>query len=225
MNEYEVFKLKWLADHGFTLKDAFIAAVNYSKENVSLLLGDPEQSFDIWESERGFEGMIYPCEREWQDEWDDLDEPPQCIDCRFFMIKNKCDRLCGNPSSPEYGHYVDDYDRNDCFVPVDCNLSVSQLPKCEDCEHQCPDHIVYEALTAYCSGKIEQAENSEYRFKCCTADTDYVTETDCQKCEKNGCHMCSAARDAEKLLTWECNADELVFESDNTLGDYLKRLK
>ena len=84
MNEYEVFKLKWLADHGFTLKDAFIAAANYSKENVSLLLGDPEQSFDIWESERGFEGMIYPCEREWQDEWDDLDEPPQCIDLEII---------------------------------------------------------------------------------------------------------------------------------------------
>ena len=224
MDDYEVFKLKWLADHGFTLKDAFIAAVNYSKENVSLLLGNPEQSFDIWESERGFDGMIYPCEREWQDEWDDLDDPPQCIDCRFFMIKNKDDRICGNPNSPEYGHYVDDYDRNDCFVPADCDLSVSRLPECEDCEHQCPDYLVYEALTDYCSGKIETAETSEYRFKCCTTDTEYVTDAECQQCERNGCHMCSAARDAEKLLTGECSAEELVFESDNTLEEYLKRL-
>ena len=223
MNDYEKFKLQWLIDHDITLKDVFVAATIYGMEAATeSVKEDIEAAFDEWESEE----KIYPNYEEWDEEWDDYDETqvPKCMDCRFFMIKNKDDSICGNPKSSEYGRCVDGRDQNDCFAPVECELSVSQLPKCEKCENKCPDYLVYEALTGYCSGKIEPTENSEYSFKCCTMDTEYITDTICQRCEKNGCHICSAARDAEKLLTGECDAAELVFEVDNTLDEYLKRL-
>jgi hypothetical protein len=75
MNDYEKFKLQWLIDHDITLKDVFVAATIYGMEADSeFVKEDIEAAFDEWEAERGIDGMIYPCEREWQDERDDCDE-------------------------------------------------------------------------------------------------------------------------------------------------------
>lgn len=65
---YETFKLKWMAEHGYSLID-FLSKINDCYEELQ----DDKPSPDIWDAfdlfeDAGFEGgMIYPCFDEWLD--------------------------------------------------------------------------------------------------------------------------------------------------------------
>ena len=71
--EYELFKLQWMIDHGYTLRSLMDELDRYSAEEMSEFLDgnvidldlNPSNIFSEWESERGFNGNIYPCFEEW----------------------------------------------------------------------------------------------------------------------------------------------------------------
>lgn len=222
MNEYEKFKLKWLADHGYTLKDLFIAAVKYSIDaDEGFLDGDIGEAFDTWEFERGFDGEIYPCREEWLESENSIGS---CADCRFFLGKDRQNAVCANTDSTKYNCYVEGDDHEDCFTEDDCTFSRSKLSECEKCDKPCPTYTVYDMLAEYCAGSNELSENGEYRFKCCSMDDGYITHSECEKCPKNGCHMCSAAMDAEKVLSGECDACDIIFADHNNMGEFLNQM-
>lgn len=75
-DEYEKFKLQWLIDHNYSLKDFFSAVLDVYQ---SILSGEDKPSFTKWikdnnqlmeaqnmfENEIGFNGEIWPCFDEW----------------------------------------------------------------------------------------------------------------------------------------------------------------
>lgn len=71
--EYELFKLQWMIDHGYTLRSLMDWLDRYSAEEMSEFLDgnvidldlNPGSIFSRWESESGFNGNIYPCFEEW----------------------------------------------------------------------------------------------------------------------------------------------------------------
>lgn len=71
--EYELFKLQWMIDHGYTLRSLMDWLDRYLAEEMSEFLDgndidldlNPSSIFSRWESESGFNGNIYPCFEEW----------------------------------------------------------------------------------------------------------------------------------------------------------------
>ena len=66
--EYELYKLKWMLDHGHTLADLVESISKYASE----IEADGEfyavsDYFDMWEQEDGFNGEIWACYDEWLD--------------------------------------------------------------------------------------------------------------------------------------------------------------
>lgn len=69
MSDYEKFQLRWMIDHGHSLRELM-------EELQSLQYDDPEDSDQIstpitelfaeWEAERGFGSEIWPCEAEYE---------------------------------------------------------------------------------------------------------------------------------------------------------------
>lgn len=55
--QYEVYKLQWLIDHGYSLEDV-IEAVEVTMEQIPSLTKLTE-AFIIWETEIGFNSEIY----------------------------------------------------------------------------------------------------------------------------------------------------------------------
>lgn len=59
INNYESFKMKWMADHGFTLRDLMLAIENYRKD---LPPETPlDEVFVEWENDSGFGSQMWPC--------------------------------------------------------------------------------------------------------------------------------------------------------------------
>lgn len=55
--QYEIYKLQWLIDHGYSLEDV-IEAVEVTKEQIPSL-NKLTEAFIIWETEVGFNSEIY----------------------------------------------------------------------------------------------------------------------------------------------------------------------
>lgn len=69
--EYELFKLQWMINHGYTLRALMDYLDKFTSEkidncelfdDISLNVSD---LFSEWEAEFGFNGNIYPCFEEW----------------------------------------------------------------------------------------------------------------------------------------------------------------
>lgn len=77
--EYEKFKLQWLIDHGFSLKDIIREMDKNATEHYETLEEhcSCEEAFEEFE-ENGFCGMIYPCYNEWLE--NDYQEDDFCDD-------------------------------------------------------------------------------------------------------------------------------------------------
>ena len=82
--QYELFKLQWMIDHGYTLREIMAGLDQYMNERIDDLserieeYGEdcdinaddlkPSTIFDEWELDSGFAGgEIYPCFEEWFD--------------------------------------------------------------------------------------------------------------------------------------------------------------
>lgn len=69
--EYELFKLQWMIDHGYTLRGLMDELDKYTSEVINNLELYDDVSisasdiFSEWETESGFNGNIYPCFEEW----------------------------------------------------------------------------------------------------------------------------------------------------------------
>lgn len=55
--QYEIYKLQWLIDHGYSLEDV-IEAVEVTMEQIPSL-NKLTEAFIIWETEVGFNSEIY----------------------------------------------------------------------------------------------------------------------------------------------------------------------
>ena len=63
LNKYEAFKLQWMIDHGYNLRNLIQELELGMQENE---FQDPLKIiFDNWEFECGFSGAIWPCFDEW----------------------------------------------------------------------------------------------------------------------------------------------------------------
>ena len=64
--EYELYKLQWMAEHGYTLADLVESLNEYASDieadGESYAVSD---YFDMWEQESGFYGEIWACYDEW----------------------------------------------------------------------------------------------------------------------------------------------------------------
>ena len=70
MSDYEKFQLQWMISHGHSLRELM-------QELQDMQYDDPEDSdristpivdlFEEWESDRGFDSAIWPCEAEYED--------------------------------------------------------------------------------------------------------------------------------------------------------------
>lgn len=61
---YERFKLQWMIDHGFTLKNLLGYLDKSREESPDLTLSE---IFDDWEFGYGFDSQIWPCFEEFLD--------------------------------------------------------------------------------------------------------------------------------------------------------------
>lgn len=69
-NNYESFKLRWMLDHGYTLRDLMMALQEpqFSDPEDSNRISTPvAELFDEWEADHGFNSEIWPCEEEWRE--------------------------------------------------------------------------------------------------------------------------------------------------------------
>ena len=75
---YEVFKLLWMAQHGYTVKDLVTSVLSYRAGLAEDMADDPRALAELdasvladWEMDCGFDGSIWPC----LDEFLDCDDP------------------------------------------------------------------------------------------------------------------------------------------------------
>lgn len=61
---YEHYKLQWLIDHGYTLKDLMDELETYKNTCEEFAPSSIPELFKEWEQEIGFKGEIYACEDE-----------------------------------------------------------------------------------------------------------------------------------------------------------------
>ena len=62
--KYEIFKLQWMLDHGYTLSDLIHELQLLQNENQDDSI---KTLFDDWEYGYGFGSEIWPCYEEWLD--------------------------------------------------------------------------------------------------------------------------------------------------------------
>ena len=66
MKAYEKYKLKWMMDHGYSLEDLMRGLAEMQSESEP---GTPvDELFHAWEKDRGFDGSIWACLEEFQDD-------------------------------------------------------------------------------------------------------------------------------------------------------------
>lgn len=66
IREYDIFKLQWMLNHGYTLRELINSLALYiSEDSEEYDQDDLTQFFDEWELDVGFNGEIYPCFHEW----------------------------------------------------------------------------------------------------------------------------------------------------------------
>ena len=66
MKAYEQYKLRWMMDHGYSLEDLMRGLAEMQSESEP---GTPmDELFHAWEKDRGFDGSIWACLEEFQDE-------------------------------------------------------------------------------------------------------------------------------------------------------------
>ena len=66
IREYDTFKLKWMLNHGYTLRDMINSLAQYiAEDSEEYDQDDITQLFDEWELDIGFNDEIYPCFHEW----------------------------------------------------------------------------------------------------------------------------------------------------------------
>lgn len=66
--EYERFKLQWMIDHGYTLQDLIYELASILNEEMAIegnAVNYLFETYKIFESEVGFNGSLWPCEKEW----------------------------------------------------------------------------------------------------------------------------------------------------------------
>lgn len=71
---YELFKLFWMINHSYTVKDLVTSVLTYRTECAEEMADDPDgldvldnNVFADWESEHGFDGSVWPCIDEFLD--------------------------------------------------------------------------------------------------------------------------------------------------------------
>ena len=69
--KYAEYQLEWMKDHGYSLQDLVNIIIESAREGVQLCpnleIGDAiQQGFDCLESVNGFNGELWACEDEWE---------------------------------------------------------------------------------------------------------------------------------------------------------------
>ncbi len=67
MTNYEKYQLQWMIDHDCTIEDLIILLARFQNSIGEYKKLSLDNLFSIWEQERGFDGMIWACKREWED--------------------------------------------------------------------------------------------------------------------------------------------------------------
>ena len=65
MTDYERYQLEWMIDHGYSIGDLLENLIeHYCANQEDMTIGD---AFDDWFDNVGFNGEIWACEDEWDD--------------------------------------------------------------------------------------------------------------------------------------------------------------
>ncbi len=70
MTDYEKYQLKWMIDHGYSLKDLMneLSSFQYEYPEDTERIATPiDQLFAEWEADVGFGSEIWACKEEWRD--------------------------------------------------------------------------------------------------------------------------------------------------------------
>lgn len=67
---YRKYQLNWMIEHGFSINDLILSLYDYSKEFTNhpvSLRNSIEYIFKDWENDNGFNGELWACRWEWED--------------------------------------------------------------------------------------------------------------------------------------------------------------
>lgn len=117
MNDYEKFQLKWMIDHGHSLRELM-------EELQSLQYEDPEDSdristpitelFQEFEADRGFGSEIWPCE----EEYEKGDKVNRYLDELYDMVKKENEgKILSKSEKETYVWLVDEIHKLGGYIP------------------------------------------------------------------------------------------------------------
>lgn len=117
MNDYEKFQLKWMIDHGHSLRELM-------EELQSLQYEDPEDSdristpitelFQEFEADTGFGSEIWPCE----EEYEKGDKVNRYLDELYDMVKKENEgKILSKSEKETYVWLVDEIHKLGGYIP------------------------------------------------------------------------------------------------------------